>query len=142
HLSINHLAEERARDVVPLAGHDLQLRGRLDERHRDHVVSSQRGHLSELAAEREVRSFETEPRGEDAISRRGRTAALHVAEHRDARLEAGALLDLSPERVTDAALRQDHVPELVLLPRVRESGQLAALADDDDGEVLAARVPL
>src|SRR5262249_17699987 len=44
--------------------------------------------------------------------------------------------------LADTALRQDHVSELILLARVLEARQLAALADDDDGEVLAARVPL
>src|SRR6266700_3866736 len=88
------LAEEGARDVVPLARHDLQLCGRL------------------------------------------------VDEHGDARLEAGALLDLPPERIADAPLREDHVPELILLARVGEPGQFAAFADDDDGEVLPACVAL
>src|SRR5207248_2765307 len=75
-----------------------------------------------------------------AIPRRGGAAALHVAEHGDACLEARPLLDLPPERLTDAAPREDHMPELILLAPVREPRQLAAFADDDDGEVLAARV--
>src|SRR5436305_2809256 len=136
------LAEERARDVVPLAGHDLQLSGCFCKRDGDDVVPSQRGHLPELAAECEICRLEPEPRREHAIPRRGGAAPLHVAEHRDARLEAGALLDLPPERVADAAPREDHVPELVLLPGIREAGELAPLADDDDGEVLAVRMPL
>ena len=63
-------AEERARDVVPLARHDLQLGGRLGERDGDDVVSAQRGHLPELAREREVGRLEPEPRGEHAVARR------------------------------------------------------------------------
>ena len=92
--------------------------------------------------EREVRRLEPEARREHAIARRGGAAALHVAEHGDARLETGALLDLASEHIADAALGEDRVAELIRLAGVGEPGQLAALADDDDGEVLAARVPL
>src|SRR5439155_133956 len=38
--------------------------------------------------------------------------------------------------------REDDMPELILFPRVGESGQFATLADHSDGEVLAACVPL
>src|SRR4029077_2513634 len=82
------------------------------------------------------------PRREHPVPRGRSAAALYMTEHGDARLEAGALLDLPPERLAAAALAEDHVPELILLTAVREPGQLAALADDHDGEVLPAGVPL
>src|SRR3954454_15504087 len=116
------LTEERTRDVVPLARHDLKLRGRLGEWEGDDVIAAQRGHLPELAVEREVCRLEPEASGQHAISRRGGAAALHVAEHRDARLETGALLDLASERIADAALGEDHVAELIRLSAVGKPG--------------------
>ena len=71
----------------------------------------------------------------------GDAAALDVAEDGHARLEAGRLLDLLAEPVADAALREQLVAELVDLALFLGSRELAALADDDDREVLAARVP-
>src|SRR5439155_23231189 len=105
-------------------------------------VAAQRRHLPEVTALREGGRLEAEARCEDAVARGRRAAALDVAEHRDARLEAGALRHLDRERLADAALRQDHVPELVDLAVVRDPRQLRTFADDDDREVLPARVPL
>ena len=54
---------------------------------------------------RELRGLEPVARREHAVARSGRAAALHVAEHGDAGLEAGALLDLVAEHLADAASR-------------------------------------
>ena len=130
-------AEERARDVVPLVGHGLQLRRRLAQRDGDDVVAAQRRHLAELACLDEVGRLEPEARREDAVVRGRRAAALHVPEHGHARLEAGAALDLVAELLADAALGEQLVAELVDLALVLGARQLAAFADDDDREVLA-----
>ena len=89
----------------------------------------------------EVRRLEAEARREDAVARGGGAAALDVPEHGHARLVPGPALDLLAEPLADAALREQPVPELVDLALVLGARQLAALADDDDREVLAARVP-
>ena len=94
----------------------------------------------------EVGRLEAVARREHAVARRRGAAALDVAEHGHARLEAGALLDLARERVADAA--EADVAELVGRARLlrdlralaRRVRQLVALADDDDREVLAALV--
>src|SRR5439155_21534082 len=80
-------------------------------------------------------------RRKHAVAGSGGAAALYVAENGDAGLEAGALLDLATEDLADAAVCKRHVPELVDLARVLEARQLAAFADHDDREVLAARMP-
>jgi hypothetical protein len=68
-----------------------------------------------------------------------------VSEHGHARLEPGALLDLARKLVADAA--EANVAEGVevfrlgdLLLLTRRVGELVALADDDDREVLAPAV--
>ena len=94
---------------------------------------------------REIRGLEAKTRGEDAIARRRGAAALDVTEHGDTGLEPGALLDVASERTTDTS--EDDVPELVSLARLARDevtlaglvGQLVALADDHDREVLSAR---
>src|SRR5205823_5590717 len=103
--------------------------------------AAQRRHLPELARVRECRCLEAVAGREHAVARSRRTAALHVAEHGDAGLEAGALLDLAAEQLPDAAVCERHVSELVDLAGVFEPWELAALADHDDREVLAPRVP-
>ena len=93
--------------------------------------------------------LQPEPRREEhAIARRRRAAALNVPEDGDTRLEPRSLLDLSRERVADAA--EDEVAELVGCPRVvgdeptlaRLVRELVALAHDDDREVLPSLVSL
>src|SRR3982074_1074414 len=90
---------------------------------------------------RERGRLQAVPGCEHTVARSRRSAALHVSEHGDAGLEAGALLDLSPEQLADAGVGALHVSELIDLPGVFEPGQFAALADHDDREVLAPRVP-
>ncbi len=59
-----------------------------------------------LALVDEVGRLQSEARREHAVARGRRAAALDVAEHGDARLEAGSLLDLArPSAVADAAER-------------------------------------
>ena len=70
----------------------------------------------------------------------GDAAALDVAEHRRARLHAGARLDLLGHGVADGAVLDPDVAELVDLALVGDAGQLGALAGDDHREVLAARL--
>ena len=51
-------------------------------------------HLAEVAGRHQVHRLGAEHRAERAVERRGRAAALQVAEHADARLLAGPALDL------------------------------------------------
>ena len=136
------LAEERARHFVPVLGHGLQLCGRLLERDVDDAVAVQRGHAAEAALVDEVGRLQPVARREHAVARSGGAAALDVAEHGHARLEARPLLDLVRDARADAALGEPHVPELVdLALRLAAALELVALGDDDDREVLAAVVP-
>ena len=136
------LAEERARHFVPVLGHGLQLGGRLVERDVDDAVALQRGHAAEAALVDEVGRLQPVARREHAVARGRGAAALDVAEHGHARLEAGALLDLVGDARADAALGEPHVPELVDLACVLAAAlELVPLRDDDDREVLAAVVP-
>ena len=105
------LAREGLCDVPPFRRDDLQLLRRLDERDVDDRVAVERGHAAEPARVDEVRGLEAEPGRQHAVARGRRAAALDVAEHRHARLEAGALLDLAGELAADAA--EDDVAELV-----------------------------
>src|SRR5438477_4259723 len=102
--SAPRLAEKGFCHVVPLRRHGLQLGGRVLERHLDDPVALQRRHLAEPLLVRKVGRLQPEPGGEHAVARGGGAAALDVAEHRHAGFEAGPLLDLAPQRVTDAAL--------------------------------------
>ena len=61
---------------------------------------------------RGVHRGEPEAGGQHAVERGRRAAALDVAEHGGARLEAGALLDLALEPLPDPA--EPRVAELVL----------------------------
>ena len=76
-----------------------------------------------------------EPRREDAVIRRGRTAALDMAENHRSRLEPGSALDLTLELLADPP--QPHVAELIL-PRLdglhRPLLRHRALGGDDDRE--------
>ena len=96
----------------------------------------------------ELGCLEPVPRRQHTVARSGCAASLNVAEHGDARLVAGAILDLAGELRADTA--EDDVAELVGRTRLagdqrllaRGVGELVALADDDDREVLARLVPL
>ncbi len=122
------LAEERARDVVPVGRHGLQFRRRFVERTGDDVVTAECGHLAELPGIDEIGRLEPETGGKDPVAGGGGSAALDMAEHGDARLVAGTRLDLFPEPFADAALGEQLVAELVDLSLVVGAGQLAALA--------------
>ena len=107
-------------------------------------VPAQRHHRAEVAVGDGVDRLQAEAGGEPAVERRGRAAALDVAEHDGARLLAGALLDLAGEPVADAA--EADVAEGVLL--AGDQRHLAAVArdralgDDDDRGVLALEARL
>ena len=114
---------------------------RLVERDVDDVVAVQRSHPAEPALVDQVGRLQPITGGQHPIARRGGPAALHVAEHRDACLVAGALLDLPRELAADTA--ELHVAELIGLAGLLADepalaglvGELVALADDDDREV-------
>ena len=69
-------------------------------------------HLAPALVVHEVDRGDAEPRRQHAVERRRRPAALHVAEHHDPGLEAGALADLPGDHVGDPA--EAHVAELVV----------------------------
>src|SRR5918999_1368493 len=108
---MGHLAEERPRHVVDGRRNCLQLPRRLFERHVDDRVAVERGHPPELPGMDEIGRIQPEASREDPVAWGGGAAALHVSEHRDARLVAGALLDVACERLADAP--QSDVSELV-----------------------------
>src|SRR5215208_1111247 len=138
------LPEEHGRGLVQARVEQLRLRQRLVERDELDLGPAQRDHLPEVALVRGVDRRHPEARPEYAVVGQRRAAALHVAEDRHARLEAGALLDLALELHRDAA--EPHVAE-----RVRPAAELRldlavlrrrALGDDDDRERMAALVAM
>src|SRR5215212_4910443 len=110
--------EKGARNFVPVVGNGLQLARRLGERDVDDLVAVERGHAAELAVLDEVGGLQAEARREDAVAGRGGAAALDVPEDGDARLEPCPLLELAPDCLADAAVREQLVPELVDLALV------------------------
>ena len=96
---------------VTVLGHRLQLGGRLGQRDVDDVVAVQRRHPAEAAFADQVRRLEPVTGCQDTVARGRASAALDVPEDRDARLVAGALLDLGAELVAHSA--QSDVSELI-----------------------------
>ena len=84
------------------------------ERCRHDLGAAQHHHLPPPLGVDEVDRRHAEARGQHAVVRRRRAATLHVAEHHDAGLEAGAFVELAGDDVGDAA--EAHVPELVVHP--------------------------
>src|SRR4051794_17394952 len=129
------LPEEHRRGLVEARVEQLRLRQRLVERDELDLGSAQRDHLPEVALVGSVDRRHSEARPEHAVVGQRRAAALHVAEDRHARLEAGALLDLALELDRDAA--QAHVAECVR-PLVLAPGaallRRRALGHDHDRE--------
>src|SRR5438445_13408737 len=136
------LAEEGARDLVPVGRHGLQLGRRLFQRDVHDAVAVQRGHPAEAPLVDEIGGLQPIARGEDSIARRRRAAALDVPEPGDPGLEPGAPLDVSRDRIPDPALAEPYVAELVHLALVIQPLELVTLGDDDDREILAAPVAL
>ena len=101
------------------------------------------GIMPQLLLVRGVDGRQAEAGGEHAVEGGRRAAALDVAEHGGAGLEARARLDLALEPLPDAA--EARVPELVRRrPRrtsIVPSFGSGALGHDDDREVAPARVP-
>jgi hypothetical protein len=89
------LAEERPGDGVPVLGHRLQLRRCLRKRDVDDGVAVQGGHHAETALVHEIGRLEAEAGCKHPVPGGRAPSALDVAEHRDACLEAGLLLDLA-----------------------------------------------
>ena len=84
-----------------------------DERDALDVGATQGDHRAEVALVHRLDRVQAEPRGEPAVERRRRAAALDVAEHDGAGLLARTLLDLRREPVADAT--EAYVTEGVLL---------------------------
>ena len=105
------LAEERLGRRVVLGRHGAQLapppRRAAPARSRSRAAPAS----CPSAARAPRRSPRAEARGQHAVERGRRAAALDVAEHGGARLEAGALLDLALEPLADPA--EPLVAELV-----------------------------
>src|SRR3954449_2555360 len=138
------LPAEHGRGLVQARVEQLGLRQRLVERDELDLGPAQRDHLPEVALVRGVDRRHPEARPEHAVVGQRGAAALHVAEYRHARLEAGALLDLALELHRDPS--EPHVAE-----RVRPAAELRldlavlrrrALGDDDDRERVAALVAM
>src|SRR5215218_5822103 len=106
------LAHEGRGGLIVLRRDRPQLRHRLAQRYELDPGAAKRRHGSPPALVRRVDGRHADPGREDAVKRRGRAAALDVAEHRGSRLESGALLDLALEALTHAP--EPGVTELVL----------------------------
>src|ERR1700746_3932635 len=87
-------AEEDLGFGVPLLGHQLDVTGRLGQRHADDVGTAQRPHHPERAVADRTDRVHAVPGGQHPVESGRRAAALDVAEHRAAGLLAGPLLDL------------------------------------------------
>ncbi len=117
------------------------LRG--PERHADDVRALQRDHLAPVGVLDRVDRVQAEAGGQPAVPRGRGAAALHVAEHRGARLLAGALLDLRGQPLADAAEADvaegvDLLVEQDLVALLRG----CALGDHDDRRVLGLEAGL
>ena len=137
--SRRRLAEERARGLVPLGRHRLQLGDGVSEGDGDDVVAAERGHEAEAASC--TRSAAWRPKRVASTRSRGVGPPRWTCP-RTVTLRSGALLDLAREGIADTA--QPHVAELVgrggsraTVRRARAEGELAPLAHDHDREVLA-----
>src|SRR5215210_1986458 len=97
------LPEERLDDLVEVLGDGLGLLGGLLERYCDDVVAAQGDHLAPFAVLHGLGGPQAVAGGEDAVEGRRGAAALKVPEDDVARLDAGALLDLTGQRLGDAA---------------------------------------
>src|SRR6266511_665499 len=102
--SVGWLAEKSLCDGVPVLRDRLQLSRRVLQRHVDDAVAVECGHAPELALGDEICGLESVAGGKDAVACRGGAAALHMTQHRHARLVPGSLLDLPRERGADAPL--------------------------------------
>ena len=127
--------EEHLSRLEQLRVQQLRRLERLVERHELDLGAPQRGHHPEVAGLDRVDRRHAEAGAEHAVVGQRRAAALHVAEDRHARLEAGARLDLALELDRDPA--QAHVAErvraLVLAPGAALLRR-RPLRDDDDRE--------
>src|SRR5208283_5006613 len=113
------------------------------QRDGNNLVPPQRGHLPEFGAVHHVDGAQSVARGQHAVVSGGRSAALDVAEHYRARLEAGPLFDLARHGRADTA--QPNMPELIA-PRLQGRftvflvtiGKLRAFSYHHDAEISSA----
>src|SRR5215203_496162 len=122
---------------------DLLDLDRLLKRNRGHRAAVEGRHAAEVACFGELVGLGAVEGGEDAVGRGGGAAALDVAEHGHSRLVAGQLLELARQGGADPAEARVAV-FVALLDRLDQplfaalEGELGALGDDDDREVLTA----
>ena len=109
-------AEQDVVASVLLERHRAVRRNGLRQGYEHYLVAAQRDHLSEVAVVDGVDRSQAEARGEHAIERGWRAAALDVTEHGGAGLKAGASLDLTLELVSDAT--EPRVTESFSAPAV------------------------
>lgn len=129
-------AEKYFGDAVYLFIQALDVAHHFAEGNADNLVGVQRSHVAPLLRLHHLVAFNAEARGEHAVERGGRAAALHVAELGDARLYPGAAFDLVREDsadATEAVMTVDLLARLAvqeILFRVR----VGVFGDDDYGE--------
>jgi hypothetical protein len=104
-------AEEEARLRVILERHGVQLRNRVRQLRELDPRAAQRRHRSPATLVDRVDRGDAESRRQHAVERRRSSAALDVAQHRRAGLEACALLDLVLEQAANPA--EARMAELV-----------------------------
>jgi predicted nucleic acid-binding protein len=136
------LAEEGFGERVVLRGDGAKLRDAFREGNRDHVRTTQRSHLAELAPKDEVRGEEPKASRKDPVVGRRRATTLNMAKDRGASLVARPLFDLLGKTLSDPT--KTLMPKGIDLARRRREPLLAslvgnrpALTHDDDRKVLA-----
>src|SRR5699024_6833023 len=121
-------------DHLELAGHFLQ-------RHLDHLALFIAHHVAVLAVENQLAGLGAQAGGEDAVIGAGAAAALGVAGHGDADIEAALFLKLLGNFIGDGGILV--VFQLLLILLLGELGVLlgdGALGHGQDGEAAAAVV--
>ena len=133
---ITFLSEEDFGDVVNLFVERLDFAYGVVERDADHTASAQGDHLAPMLFEYEFEGLDAEARGEHAVERSGRAAALDVAEVRVARVNSGLIFDLAREVEAYAAETTAAVNLCLrrVVQKIFVGVRVRVLRDDDDGE--------